>query len=68
MKRAMNVLALQKGEEQYVFFFDDHSFIEVQLTFGRYAADERLSFTWYDAAILSLQLRQMRDKHKERNQ
>ena len=54
----INVLALVKGEERYIFLFDDNHRAETLRTFGRYASNPELSFTWYDAAVLSQKLRQ----------
>jgi len=58
MSKEVNVLALVKGSEQYVFFFDDSNRTEMLRTLGRYAANPDLSFTWYDAAVLSEKIRQ----------
>jgi hypothetical protein len=54
----LNVLALVKGEERYVFLFDDDNRAEALRTLGRFASNPDLSFTWYDAAILSQKIRQ----------
>jgi len=53
VERGMNVLALVKGTERYVFLYDDESHRALLQTMGRFAADADLSFTWYDAAVLS---------------
>lgn len=58
MTQDINVLALVKGEERYVFLFDDRNRAEVLRTLGRYASNPDLSFTWYDAAVLSQKIRQ----------
>ena len=58
MSGEINVLALVKGEERYIFLFDDNHRAETLRTFGRYASNPDLSFTWYDAAVLSQKLRQ----------
>ena len=58
-QQGINVLALLKGEERYVFLYDDRSTDQVLQTLGRYAADPELSFTWYDAAVLSQRVRQL---------
>jgi hypothetical protein len=58
MSRDINVLALVKGPERYVFLYDDASRAETLRTLGRYASNPELSFTWYDAAILSQKIRQ----------
>lgn len=53
----INVLALVKGEERYIFLYDDNRRAETLRTLGRYASDPDLSFTWYDAAVLSQKVR-----------
>ena len=53
----MNMLALVKGEEKYVFLFDDKNRSETLRQLGKYASDPELSFTWYDAAVLSQKIR-----------
>ncbi len=58
MTQDINVLALVKGEERYIFLFDDNRRAETLRTLGRYASDPDLSFTWYDAAVLSQKIRQ----------
>jgi hypothetical protein len=58
MNQDINVLALVKGEERYVFLYDDASRAETLRTLGRYASNPELSFTWYDAAVLSQKIRQ----------
>jgi hypothetical protein len=55
-----NVLALVKGTERYVFLYLDSERTEALRVFGRYASNPELSFTWYDAAVLSGKLREMR--------
>lgn len=57
MPRAMNVLALVKNEERYVFLYDDTSIDQLLQTLGQYASDPDLSFSWYDAAVLSQRVR-----------
>ncbi len=59
MNDDINVLALVKGDDKYVFLFDDKNRTETLRMLGRYAADPELSFTWYDAAILSQRIRAM---------
>ncbi len=57
MNQEVNVLALVKGKERYVFLYNDTNQSEMLRTFGRYASDPELSFSWYDAAVLSQKLR-----------
>jgi hypothetical protein len=54
----INVLALVKGSERYIFLFDDDSRAETLRVLGRYASNPDLSFSWYDAAVLSQKIRQ----------
>jgi hypothetical protein len=59
----INVLALVKGAERYVFLYDDASRAETLRTLGRFASNPDLSFTWYDAAVLSQKIRQESQKY-----
>jgi len=54
----INVLALVKGTERYIFLYDDENRGETLRTLGRFASKKELSFTWYDAAVLSQKVRQ----------
>jgi len=58
MAHDINVLALIKGNERYIFLYDDASRAETLRVLGRFASNPELSFTWYDAAILSQKIRQ----------
>lgn len=58
MSQDINVLALVKGTERYVFLYNDENRSKTLRILGRYASDPELSFTWYDAAVLSQKIRQ----------
>ena len=58
MRRELNVLALLKGPERYVFVYDDESQDDLLDAFRHYASDPNLSFTWFDAAVLTDKARQ----------
>ncbi len=60
MSQGVNVLALVKDSERYIFLYDEDSAEELLQTLGRYASDKELSFTWYDAAVLSQRVRRLR--------
>jgi hypothetical protein len=60
----INVLALVKGSERYVFLYDDASKAETLRMLGRYASNPELSFTWYDAAVLSQKIRRDQEAPK----
>ncbi len=64
MSPAINVLALVKDGERYVFLYDEQSTSQVLQTLGRYAADPELNFSWYDAAVLSQRVRHL---HQDSN-
>ena len=66
MSQDINVLALVKGAERYVFLYDDSSRAETLRVLGRYASNPDLSFTWYDAAVLSQKIRQEERQQRTR--
>jgi hypothetical protein len=57
MDREINVLALVKGKERFIFLFDDKNRDETLRQLARFAADPELDFSWYDAAMLSRKIR-----------
>ena len=57
MDQEVNVLALVKGDERFIFLFDDENRDETLRQLARFAADPELDFTWYDAAMLSRKIR-----------
>ncbi|MFM8287067.1 MAG: hypothetical protein ACKOGA_10115 [Planctomycetaceae bacterium] len=58
MSHGVNVLALVKGDQRYIFLFDNQSREQMLKTLERFAADPGLTLTWYDAAVLSQKVRQ----------
>lgn len=50
----INLIGLVKGQERYLFKYDDdeRSRREITRTFGRFAANPELSFSWNDAFVL----------------
>jgi hypothetical protein len=58
VQREFNVLALIKGNERYVYIYDDASRQQLFGAFRDQAADPRLSFSWFDAAVLTDKARQ----------
>lgn len=53
----LNVTALVKGTERYIWLWNNSQRAEVLCSFGRFAADPELSITWYDAACLCQRVR-----------
>jgi hypothetical protein len=58
VEKDIRVMALVKGEEQYVFLYNENNRAETLRLLGRYASNPELSFSWYDAAVLSQKIRQ----------
>ena len=48
-----HVLALVKGEHQFVYIFDEMGWDELVETLCLQAEDPSLEFSWFDAALLS---------------
>ena len=57
VSKDINILALAKGEERYIFLYNDQTRNEALRTLGRYASNSELSFSWYDAAVMSQKVR-----------
>jgi hypothetical protein len=53
MSSDVNVLALIKGPERFVYVYDDDSRQELIDAVRDHAADPRLSLTWFDASVLT---------------
>jgi hypothetical protein len=53
VRRELNVLALIKCEERYIYVYDDDSRQFLIDSLRDQAADPHLSLTWFDAAVLS---------------
>ena len=58
MAHDINVLAPGEGAERYVFLYNDASRAATLRVLGRFASNPELSFSWYDAAVLSQRIRQ----------
>jgi hypothetical protein len=56
--RELNILALIKGAERYVFVFDDDSRASLIDAFRDQAADPGLSLSWFDASTLTQKVRE----------
>lgn len=53
LTKDINVIALIKNKERYIFLYDNKSTIEIMKTLHRFALNPELSFTRYDAKILA---------------
>ncbi|MFO0978083.1 MAG: hypothetical protein U0996_16875 [Planctomycetaceae bacterium] len=65
MSKAVNVLALVRDGQRYVFLYDDSSVETVLEKLAEFAADPELDFTWYDAATLSQRVRDLQEEVEE---
>ena len=65
MNDDINVLALVKGKERYIFLYDDAHRADTLRMLGRHASNPELSFSWYDAAVLSQKIRQEERKQRQ---
>jgi len=65
MSRAVNVLALVRDGQRYVFMYDDNSVETVLAQLAEFANDPELDFTWYDAAMLSQRVRHLQAEEEE---
>jgi len=61
-------LRLRKDSEEFRFRYNHSSSDTAALlrTLGNYASDKELSFTWYDAAVLSQKVRKLREEEEKR--
>ena len=66
MRHEFNVLALIKGDERYVFVYDEASRQELINTFRDQAADPSSSITWFDATVLTEKAREQA-RHAKRD-
>ncbi len=62
MDESVNIVALMKDGERFVFVFDEESSPQLLQTLGHYAADPEMNFTWYDAAVLSQKVRRLQSQ------
>ncbi len=54
----VNVLALVKGAERFVFVYDDNNRDAIIANIRDHAADSQVSLNWFDAAVLVERARQ----------
>lgn len=62
MSRAVNVLAIVRDGQKYIFLYDDSSVQQVLSQLAEFASDSELDFTWHDAAILSQRVRDLQSE------
>lgn len=57
MTQELNVLALIKGEERYIFVYDDDSKDTLINDIRDKASDPAVALNWFDAAVLTERVR-----------
>lgn len=57
MTRELNVLALFKGDERFIFVYDDESRETLVDDIRDKAADPKVPINWFDAAVLTERVR-----------
>ena len=63
---SVNVPALVKDNgESYIFLYGDKNRAKTIRVLGRFARNEDLSFTWYDAALLTKKIRETNNKNND---
>jgi hypothetical protein len=62
LPQEFNVLALVKGEERYIFVYDDDSRHNLIDAFRDQAADPNLSLNWFDAMVLTKKAREQQQE------
>jgi len=55
--KPINVTCLIRGEQKYIFLYDDSNVSQAIQMAGKWAADQDLAFSWYDAALVSQRIR-----------
>ncbi len=65
MTRELNVLALFKGAERYIFVYDDESREAVVDDIRDQAADPAVPINWFDAAVLTERVRNHQETPQE---
>ena len=65
MTRELNVLALFKGTERYIFVYDDESRDTLIDDIRDKAADPSVRINWFDAAVLTERVRNHEESPQE---
>jgi len=58
MFTALNVQQFAKGEDKYIWIFDDKNRINTCVLIAQFAANPELSLTWDDAVMLGSKIRE----------
>jgi hypothetical protein len=58
VRHELSILALVKGDERFIYIYDDASQADLLDAIREHAASPALNLSWFDAAILSERARQ----------
>jgi hypothetical protein len=61
-RREKYILTLIKGDEKYIFIYDQAGEQDTIRKLGKFAMDTSLSFSWFDAATLRQRMKWMKDQ------
>lgn len=62
MRHELSVLALIRGQERFVYVYDDNSREDLIEAIRAQAADPAVHLSWYDAAVLVERARQQAEE------
>jgi hypothetical protein len=60
----MTIIAYVRGAERYILLYDDEHATEALRTLSRWACNPGLAFDWFDAAKLSMEVKEEACKGK----
>ena len=60
MSEAINIIGRIRGSEQYMLIVEDGEWAAALRAIGRWAVNPELVFTWYDAAVMSERIKDLR--------
>jgi hypothetical protein len=58
VQHELSVLALVKGDDRFIFVYDDESREQLIESIRNQAADPTVKLSWFDAAVLTERVRQ----------
>lgn len=66
MAQPINVIMLARGEQHFIFLFDDNNRHGILRQLAQFAADPEVQFSWRDAAMIGLKCREATSAKKHR--
>lgn len=53
----LNIVTLVKGDHRFLFIFDDENKERIRPEVAKFAADPKVPFSWFDAAMVISEMR-----------